>query len=34
LEIEKTYEYFRIYTDLEPVIARGLREEPADFFEV
>ena len=34
LEIERTYENFRIAGDLEPVINRGARDSPSDFYEV
>ena len=33
VEIEKTYEYFRISGDLEPVISKGIKENQSEFFE-
>lgn len=33
VEIEKTYEYFRISGDLEHVISRGIKDNQTDFFE-
>lgn len=33
MEIERTYEYFRISHDLEPVVAKGVREDQGEFAE-
>lgn len=33
MEIEKTHEYFRISSDLEPIISKGIKDNQADFFE-
>jgi hypothetical protein len=32
LEIEKTHEYFRICSDLEPIISKGIKDNQTDFF--